>query len=103
MARTQYGTTWWGKQWLSALGEIDFDNRIPRGKTYANTGRVLSFSINEHDHVIKAKVEGNYEPFYRVKISLPAISENQHKKLIREIARSPLVIAKLSTCFLHFF
>lgn len=97
MARTQYGTTWWGKQWLSALSEIDFDNRIPRGKTYANTGRVLSFSINEHDHVIKAKVEGNYEPFYRVKISLPAISENQHKKLIREIARSPLVIAKLST------
>lgn len=38
MARTEYGTTWWGKQWLEALGDIDYDNRIPRGKTYANTG-----------------------------------------------------------------
>ena len=38
---TEYGTTWWGHKWLDALSGIDFANRIPRGKTYANTGKVL--------------------------------------------------------------
>ena len=73
MARTEYGTTWWGKQWLEALGDIDYDNRIPRGKTYANTGRVLSFKIDSSRRVIKARVEGNYDPYYRVTIGLPPI------------------------------
>lgn len=36
--RKAYGTTWRGKQWLQALKDIDYSNRLPRGKTYANKG-----------------------------------------------------------------
>ncbi|MCB0580997.1 MAG: hypothetical protein KDD10_17015 [Phaeodactylibacter sp.] len=36
--RKSYGTTWWGRQWLNALKDIDFSNRLPRGRTYANKG-----------------------------------------------------------------
>ena len=62
MARVQYGTTWWGNEWLKALTGIDLANRIPRGKTYANTGKV--FDVIRILNSIKAKVEGHYDPFY---------------------------------------
>lgn len=97
MARTEYGTTWWGKQWLDSLSSIDFENRIPRGKTYANTGRVLSFKIDSSRRIIKARVEGNYDPYYRVTIGLPPITEKQVSQLVKRIASSPLILAKLAT------
>lgn len=96
MARTEYGTTWWGQQWLQALTHIDYDNRIPRGKTYANTGRVESFKLDLAKHIVKARVTGNYDPFYTVKLKLPEISSEQVTKLLDEIAKSPLIVAKLS-------
>ena len=40
MSHPQYGRTWWGAQWLQALTQIDHDNRLPRGRTYANRGAV---------------------------------------------------------------
>ena len=39
-ARKEYGVSWWGKKWLDALNQIDNSNRLPRGKSYANTGKV---------------------------------------------------------------
>ena len=42
----KYGVTWWGEQWLNSLSNIDNSNRLPRGKTYANTGRVRSVEPN---------------------------------------------------------
>lgn len=96
MARTEYGTTWWGRQWLLALTHIDYDNRIPRGKTYANTGRVESFKLDLAKHIVKARVTGNCDPFYTVKLKLPEISSEQVTKLLDEIAKSPLIVAKLS-------
>ena len=44
--RRSYGTTWWGQQWLNALKDIDFSNRLPRGRTYANKGAVKAISIH---------------------------------------------------------
>ena len=40
MAIQTYGLSWWGQQWLNALMRIDADNRLPRGRTYANKGAV---------------------------------------------------------------
>lgn len=96
MARTEYGTTWWGQKWLDALTQIDYDNRIPRGKTYANTGRVESFKLDFKTHTVKARVKGNYDPFYTVKLRLPEISRDQVKNLLDAVAKSPLIVAKLS-------
>lgn len=28
----QFGKTWWGEQWLRALSNIDFSNRLTRGR-----------------------------------------------------------------------
>ncbi len=97
MATHVYGTTWWGKQWLEALTGIDFENRIPRGKSYANTGKVYSVSFDESRGLIKARVTGNYDPFYSVKITLPRATQKQEQAFIKELAKSPLILAKLSS------
>lgn len=47
MASNEYGTTWWGRRWLNALSGIDNENRIPRGKDYADAGKVPSLRIDE--------------------------------------------------------
>ena len=53
----KYGNSWWGQQWLNALKGVDYDNRLPRGRTYANKGAVLDIQINEN--VVHAKVHGS--------------------------------------------
>ncbi|MBQ9273383.1 MAG: DEAD/DEAH box helicase [Succinivibrio sp.] len=93
---TQYGTTWWGQRWLDALSGIDLANRIPRGQTYANTGRVMKLETDVRRGLIKARVKGNYDPFYSVKIGLKPFTEKERATLISAIAKSPVVLARLS-------
>ena len=33
---TNFGKTWWRELWLDALSNIDYENRLARGKSYAN-------------------------------------------------------------------
>lgn len=50
---TKYGKTWWGEQWLGALKNIDYSNRLPRGASYARNGMVQE--INFSGNIISAK------------------------------------------------
>lgn len=63
--RRQYGTTWWGAAWLAALEKVDDANRLPRGKSYANTGRVEQLSLAaDPPGCIEAFVSGSaYYPY----------------------------------------
>ena len=97
MARTEYGTTWWGRKWLDALTGIDYANRIPRGKSYANTDKVYSLTLDEKRGLIKARVKGHYDPFYSVKIVLPQVTREQADAFIAAIAKYPVILAKLSS------
>jgi uncharacterized Zn finger protein/superfamily II DNA or RNA helicase len=89
----KYGVTWWGQQWLNALSNIDNSNRLPRGKTYANTGRVRSVEIQKN--VIEAKVQGSDPRPYKITITIPLFSENEKKEVVNEAIRNPVVVAKL--------
>jgi len=93
VARQSYGQTWWGKQWLQALTQIDYDNRLPRGRTYANKGAVKRLEI--HDGVISAKVQGSRSRAYAVRVSVPSISSKKAKSLLDALASSPIVIARM--------
>ena len=49
----KYGNTWWGEQWLKSLSNIDFSNRLPRGRRYANNGSVDNNPLfNQINHLI---------------------------------------------------
>src|SRR5574344_1932674 len=90
---TKYGRTWWGMQWLGALKNIDYSNRLPRGASYAKNGMVQEIKFNEN--VIHAKVCGSSSTPYSVNIKLPRFNENQIDKLIDIIISQPVVLSKL--------
>jgi uncharacterized Zn finger protein/superfamily II DNA or RNA helicase len=91
--RSTYGQTWWGAQWLNALTQIDFDNRLPRGRSYANKGAVSHMEIGNGQ--IQAKVKGSQPRPYQVVIEVPPIPPQQAKGLLDDLAQDPVIIAKL--------
>ncbi len=91
--RKQYGTTWWGKQWLNALTQIDDNNRLPRGKTYANKGLVSQLAID--GATITAKVQGSNPRPYAIKIQTAPFSQAERHEIVRAVTENPLFLSKL--------
>jgi superfamily II DNA or RNA helicase len=92
MAQSKYGVTPWGSWFIEVLDSYSMGARLGRGKTYANTGRVLSLEIDDRKAV--AKVEGNYRPFYRVEIAFPELKERE--KVYRMIQEDPVLLSRIA-------
>lgn len=93
MAYEQFGVTWWGREWLKALGNIDYSNRLPRGTRYARNGSVISVSTNLN--VITAKVQGSQSQPYTIKMILKPLSQNDQQKITTLITSNPYILAQL--------
>ena len=93
MAPRQFAKTWWGEKWLDALKGVYLTNRIGRGRTYANTGRVYDIKIE--NNTVSAKVKGNYRSYYRVMVEFKEFSENQKDKILKIIYKNPSILSAL--------
>ncbi|MFK8101179.1 MAG: SNF2-related protein [Saprospiraceae bacterium] len=91
--RKSYGNTWWGKQWLNALADIDYSNRLPRGRTYANKGLVKEIHINGSK--ITAKVQGSRRSPYQVDFVIPTFTSNEKSAIIEIVTSNPLYLSQL--------
>ncbi len=91
--RPVYGRTWWGTQWLQALTQIDFDNRLPRGRSYANRGAVRNLKVQ--DGQILAQVQGSRPHPYQVEINVPAVKPTDAQRLTDALTQDPGLIARL--------
>jgi SNF2 family DNA or RNA helicase/uncharacterized Zn finger protein len=87
----KYGLTWWGKAWLDAFTEISDDNRLPRGRTYANNGSVTTLSISENKVV--SKVQGSY--LYDVTIEIPKFTKKEIEMITEMVQNDPLLFSAL--------
>ncbi|MCL2600915.1 MAG: SWIM zinc finger family protein, partial [Treponema sp.] len=90
--KSRYGVTPWGNWFVRVLGSYEVGSRLARGKTYANTGRVLSLELKDGWAV--AKVEGNFLPFYRVEINFPPLA--QAEKVYEMIEGDPPLLAHIA-------
>ncbi|MBD2795786.1 DEAD/DEAH box helicase [Xenorhabdus sp. 18] len=88
-----YGSTWWGKQWLNSLTNIDYDSRLPRGRTYANKGAVKNLTLK--GGILRAKVQGSRSSPYQVSIQVPPLTQTQVERLLDALVDDPGVIARL--------
>ena len=93
MASRQITKTWWGEKWLDALKGVYYTNRIDRGKTYANTGRVYDIIIN--DNLALAKVRGNYQSFYNVSVEFKEFTQTEKNLIIKTIYENPHIMSAL--------
>ncbi|MDR0713714.1 MAG: DEAD/DEAH box helicase [Bacteroidales bacterium] len=89
----KFGKTWWGEHWLRSLENVDYDNRLPRGASYARSGHVESIKINGNQ--INAKVSGSRVTPYKVTIIVPPFFEEQIEQLMTKIIECPALISKL--------
>jgi uncharacterized Zn finger protein len=63
--------TFWGKAWCDNLESYrDFDNRLPRGRTYVRNGAVIDLQISPLE--IKAIVSGS--SIYKITVSITALA-----------------------------
>lgn len=91
--RKSYGNTWWGKQWLNALNRIDFSNRLPRGRTYANKGMARDIEIDGNK--ISANVEGSQFYPYKVAFTVPPFSSKEKAKIVETVIEHPMHLSAL--------
>ncbi len=89
----KFGKTWWGQQWLRALNNIDFSNRLPRGATYARRGSVTSLEIKGSR--IHARVKGSRPSPYKVDIILPGFEDPERRNFLEALSTRPLIISRL--------
>ena len=75
--------TFWGKAWCENLeGYSDYENRLPRGRTYARNGSIIDLHI--HPGEIIAMVSGS--SIYHVTISISALAKNKWQDIIKRCA-----------------
>ncbi|MES2252164.1 MAG: SWIM zinc finger family protein [Pseudomonadota bacterium] len=73
--------TFWGKSWCTNLESFsDYENRLPRGRTYARNGSVIDLKINPGE--ITAMVSGSR--VYDVSIKIDTLPESKWKSLVKE-------------------
>lgn len=92
-SRASYGRTWWGEQWLQALTQIDHENRLPRGRTYANRGAVLHLDVR--GGCVRARVQGTRPRPYDVDIEVPATPAADAARLVKRLAEDAGLIGRL--------
>jgi uncharacterized Zn finger protein len=73
--------TFWGKAWCDNLESyMDYENRLPRGRTYVRNGSVVHLDIRAGE--IEALVSGS--SLYKVRIQITPAAQPKWKKLCRE-------------------
>jgi SNF2 family DNA or RNA helicase len=87
-----YGATPWGAWFIDVLDSYKMGARLDRGRSYANTGKVLSLDFKNGRAV--ARVRGNYKPFYIVEIQFPVLKESA--KIFRLIEDDPALLARIA-------
>src|SRR4051794_24984468 len=76
-------TTFWGKAWCDNLESYsDYDNRLPRGRSYVKNGSVCDLQIGSG--VVTALVCGS--ELYRVKIKIKPLAKETWAAVKRQCA-----------------
>jgi len=78
-------TTFWGTAWCENLESYsDFENRLPRGRTYVRNGSVIDLQIKRG--CVNAIVSGS--DIYEIKIDVSPVDKACWKKIKQDCSRS---------------
>ena len=84
--------SFWGKAWCDNLERYsDFENRLPRGRTYVNNGSVIDLQIGRGK--VEALVSGS--EIYQVKIDIAVTAQACWKSICADCAGSVASLVEL--------
>ncbi|NNM58388.1 MAG: hypothetical protein HKM04_01050 [Legionellales bacterium] len=76
-------STCWGKAWCMYLETFsDYDNRLPRGRTYVRNGSVIDLQIGSGE--IRALVSGS--SLYKIKITIAGLADSFWQGIVKQCA-----------------
>ncbi len=76
-------TTFWGQAWCDNLESYhDFENRLPRGRTYVRNGSVIDLKISPLK--VRAMVSGS--SIYKVSVGIAAVPKARWRAVCRDCA-----------------
>lgn len=90
-----FGNTWWGEKWLNAFSNITYENRLPRGKSYARSGAVLNVDIKRNK--INASVQGSRRQPYKIEIVIPEFTKKEKQEILNIIQGNTFYLSNLLT------
>lgn len=71
--------TFWGKAWCDHLASYsDYENRLPRGRSYVRNGAVIDLDIQRGE--VKALVSGS--SIYQVKINIERLEDEKWRDIV---------------------
>jgi uncharacterized Zn finger protein len=74
-------STFWGKAWCDNLESYgDYENRLPRGRTYVRNGSVVDLQIAAGE--ISARVSGS--SLYKVKVDIVPVPKARWKSICQD-------------------
>lgn len=77
--------SFWGQSWCTNLERYsDFENRLPRGRTYVRNGSVVDLQISKGE--VAAMVAGSN--LYKIKIAIAPVKTARWKAICRDCAGS---------------
>jgi uncharacterized Zn finger protein len=96
-----FSRTWWGQRFLEALERVMDAGRLGRGRTYARTGRVLSYRLE--GSTVTARVRGNInpyfgvykEPVYTTTVSMKPILLTEWGRVVADLSTRASFVARL--------
>lgn len=84
--------TFWGKAWCDNLEAYsDFENRLPRGRTYVRNGSVIDLKIEPGK--VRAQVVGS--SLYQIEIDIAAVASAHWQSLTQECTGSIASLVEL--------
>lgn len=97
----QFGRTWWGERFLTALERFTNPGRLGRGRAYASNGRIVEHKLQ--NGTVVAKVRGSVnpyfgvyeEPVYRTTVKITQISAADWTRVVTRIAARADLVTKL--------
>lgn len=86
---------WWGKRWIEDLERLStaWQNRLPRGRDYANKGHVLTLSVASGR--ISARVQGSRSKPYTTTVEVQNNRETDWDRLVEKLSKEARFPAKL--------
>jgi uncharacterized Zn finger protein len=83
IAGRKIAESFWGKSWCTNLERYsDYENRLPRGRTYVRNGSVVNLQIAKGK--VSAIVSGSH--LYRVTITIAPVTATRWKAICRDCA-----------------